>query len=71
MTDRDFAGGFDEDSLFRTSDGGDQSTMTGGATEQSDDFENYEEETEELFLQMAAQAQGGSSRPANNNQISK
>ena len=33
MTDRDFAGGFDEDSLFRTSDGGDQSTMTGGATE--------------------------------------
>ena len=41
--------------------------------EQSDDFENYEEETEELFLAAAASAQGegGSNAPANKNQISK
>ena len=42
MTDRDFA-----ELGFRrgdSDDGGDQSTMTGATTEQSDDFENYEEE---------------------------
>ena len=41
-----------------------------GLTE-SDDFENYEEETEELFLRQAAAAQGGANAPANNNQISQ
>lgn len=36
------------------------------STEVSDDFENYEEETEELFLKQMAQAQsaGGANAPA-------
>lgn len=52
------------------------STSAAGETEEtglteSDDFENFEEETEEAFLLAASSAIGGANAPSNNNQISK
>ena len=67
---KDYSAG---DSLFKTSNEGitDERTMITGIVTDDGDHEDFEEETEEMFLQMAAQASGGKNAPANNNQISK
>ena len=63
------------DSVF-TSEKDMPTTTQGNLTEatgltESEDFENYEEETEELFLASVATSKGGKNAPAMINQISK